>query len=544
MFTKFLIKKRIHPKHKRILKKKYYHSDQKSTFFNDKVKTPIENFHQIPKLELMDSMVNACSKTIPISLENTALIGVQHILETTGTLLFGLGELGIKYDNMYLIGKNYSTSPLVAGAIRKKGIHLFEDERVEAPGEYESACRKGIQKLWNKFIEEAKRKNIENVIILDDGARAFCGMPSEVIYNFRVAGVEQTKGGTYNPSVKNVNFPLIEVATSAAKQKLESPLIAEVVIKKLEPLISNYLSSHHKKPIFGIMGSGHIGKAILNYLVFSGYQVIVYDELQSALNGVRSITKQASSAEELIKQADCIIGCTGKDVFPNIDINEIEQDKVFVSCSSEDREFLSLLKQINQTLHVEIDPLEDIVFKTNNGSKIRVLKGGFPFNFDRQPWNVTAQDIAMTQGLLFGACIQAILAIQRFSTLSPSTPQLHQHFKNEPSRQMLNPYLQRQVAKFWIENHLRVKLENEPAYHFLSKNVHQWMSILSPEVQKSVEDDLFKTFFHPYSKQALQKFDDVQWICENSGGLYLDYPAFKKIEFKHHDSDSTQKKKI
>jgi len=86
-----------------------------------------------------------------------------------------------------------------------------------------------------------------------------------------------------------------------------------------------------------------------------------------------------------------------------IDVLDIaKKDKVFVSCSSEDKEFLSLLRVIAQNSPA-VDPMTDVSCVSYSGSKILVLKGGFPINFDRTPSCVPARDIELTRGLLLGA---------------------------------------------------------------------------------------------------------------------------------------------
>jgi len=56
--------------------------------------------------------------------------------------------------------------------------------------------------------------------------------------------------------------------------------------------------------------------------------------------------------------------------------------KTLISCSSEDKEFLSLLRVINNTSLNVFDPLDDIEYISEFGAKIHLLRGGFPVNFD------------------------------------------------------------------------------------------------------------------------------------------------------------------
>ena len=69
-------------------------------------------------------------------------------------------------------------------------------------------------------------------------------------------------------------LPVVNVAYSAAKQILESPMIAKAVIKKLDQILLRDI----KNSICGVVGLGAIGRAIIQKLLSLGCKVVVYDK--------------------------------------------------------------------------------------------------------------------------------------------------------------------------------------------------------------------------------------------------------------------------
>lgn len=166
-----------------------------------------------------------------------------------------------------------------------------------------------------------------------------------MLINYKIIGIEQTCGGLYSPTLKSELIPVVEVASSALKRHFESPLIAEVAVHKLNNIIKQFNIA--KNLIFGIIGNGYIGSALAKHLIKLGYIVIVPDVKANVDLGEKynNRIKFVNGMEKVVLISDCIIGCTGTDCFKGLDIlSLIEKNKVFISFSSEDKEFRSLLK--------------------------------------------------------------------------------------------------------------------------------------------------------------------------------------------------------
>jgi hypothetical protein len=91
--------------------------------------------------------------------------------------------------------------------------------------------------------------------------------------------------------------------------------------------------------------------------------------------------------------------------------------KTFASCSSNDTEYRSLLmdphipwKPISDNL--EVCPVLEAIYPRRDLS-IRILRSGYPINFDNTPESIPKEDIQLTRALLFGAVLQSMEMITR-----------------------------------------------------------------------------------------------------------------------------------
>ncbi len=392
--------------------------------------------HYIPKLEIMDEMVRRAKKYLP-SLEKIAFIGAQHKLETTATLFQSMIELGANPKNMFFTGKSYSTCPAVEATIRGLGVRIFDDPKPLYPGGYSEACTKVIKAMWEEFEEHLKKTpNIEKIIILDDGARVVEELKFTTAISYPLVIIEQTRGGLYSAGLTDHGvFPMISVAQCATKKIIEAPLIATAILTRLEKVVQNL---NIDREIFGVVGNGSTGKMVANYLTEMGYKVIVYDQIITIKN--HSSIIMANNIEEIFKNCSVIFGCTGRDITEKLDLKSIvTRDQIWISGSSEDREFKSFLVT-NKDLFYDDD---DILYYLPNGKKITIKQGGFPFNFDKEPWNVSAPDIEVTQCCLLGGILQA--AVIELNCKSK--------YKIE-SQQQLNPYIQSFIVTTWGDREL------------------------------------------------------------------------------------------
>lgn len=443
-------------------------------------------FHQsapdlIPHLPVIDELVAVFTKLKAtlgdLGLERTVVIGMQHLLETTGTLVLdGLIGLGIKPNHIYLAGKSYSTSKIIENELLKKGIHIIPMNKPPEPGQYLECCIETVKEMWHRCIRNIAKESIDRIIVLDDGGRTSEYMPGFLRFEKYVGVIEQTRGGLYSTVLPRLPCRVIQVATCLTKKKFESKLIANAVSKALDSSINRLCLDIDM--VFGVIGNGDIGAAVVEKLVNKGFKVVVYDPNPKAFSSLKHKSLKfyrMDSIEALLVNADCIIGCTGRDILAGISITDLirGKKKFFMSCSSEDREFLSLLKMIAKNdRHTVHDTLGDIRYKIEGDTEVVIVNGGFPINFTRQPSSVPAHDIQLTRGLLLGSVIQAILDANK--------PIADGITINHSESCSVDPYIQRFVFNLWIKQQPEGRFEQE----------------------------------------LIANMQDISWIIKNSGGEY------------------------
>ena len=380
--------------------------------------TQAMRFCAIPNTESKMPVLEAVAKIGKefVNFEDTAFFSVQHILKTNVPLFKHLIEdFKAKPNNIYLSGKGYSDSTVAEHCLKKLGLRYFKLENsYTAAGQYQQHLRNHLKQVWHHFIDNLEKQNIKSLIIIDEGGHALETMPNFLCFEYAMAGIEQTRGGLYSPAVNSLPFPLIEVASSAIKRHLESPLIVEAILKKLQTALGAR-ADIHAKTVFGVIGNGAIGASVTPYLLERGYTVLAYDENKDAFNGfLHKNLYRVQNVNALIDRADYILGCTGKDTLKGSSLlDNATHHQKFISCTSEDKEFYSLRKTMDTQSSIELNNRGDIVYHSKMGAKITLVNGGFPVNFDQSGESVPATDIQLTRALMLGACIQAGLAASK-----------------------------------------------------------------------------------------------------------------------------------
>lgn len=375
-------------------------------------------------------------------LKKTAVFYVHHALQTSVNLVEGIIELGARRHNIFVLDKHYSKCPDVADKIADLGVYYQPCSAQTSLGGFSNSFIRDINWLWLK-VSEKLDADIEEILILDHGGHALSYIPYPLLEKYKVVGVEKTTGGLINLDGRRSlpPFPVINVAGCAAKKVLESPLIAQAVVTKLLPLFP--LASENLT--CAVVGYGSIGRAIAQKLRSLGHRVIVCDtnkeQLKTAkINNGLPVTNELTSA---LASADYIFGCSGHDITAESlePFRLCSKGKTLISCSSEDKEFLSLIQSISQNTNKKrpILPLSNLSYKTDLGATINIVNGGFPVNFDSSGESVPAQDIQLTRTLVLAAVVQAVNFFR------------NEHLLGASGIYKLDPSLQQFVTKAWLD---------------------------------------------------------------------------------------------
>ncbi len=388
-------------------------------------------------------------------LNKTAVFYVHHPLKTSINVIDALIHLGAKPEHLFILGKRYSECESVVAALVQKGVYYQPCSLQTGIGQYSYSFIRDINWLWAKVVETLDAQ-VEKILIMDHGGHAITYLPLVLLEHYKVIGMEKTTAGFINSKRQGIPpIPVIDVANSAAKRFLESPLIAEAVVNK----IVSYLPENMNDFVFGVVGLGAIGKAVVNRLHQLGCRLVVHDidsEQQHFIDNKNILFTHELSA--LISSADYIFGCSGRDISEG----QLEQlrlatrNKTLISCSSEDKEYLSLLQMINQQAPSLFDPLDDIEFKSEFGASINLVRGGFPVNFDHTGESVPANDIQLTRSLVLAAVLQASDYLNDASI--------------ECGVYALDAAYQRFVIHEWFKHQNELRFDGEQVSHFLDED--------------------------------------------------------------------------
>lgn len=343
-----------------------------------------------------------------VDYNNYHIISVQHLLRSTGSLFEALIDIGFNPKNIYLTGKIYSTHKETKELLKNDlGINIIESTIKEDLGQYSQGLKEDINQMWRLLLENTQDISKSKIIILDDGGHILKSVDKELLKKYNIYGIEQTTSGIKEAGSFE-NFPIIDVAGSAAKVLIEPNLVSEAVNIQLHDQFINF-----QKNKIGIIGYGHIGKAIAKEYEEKGYQIFVFDNKKKIKESNTNITV-CENSWELYLNSEIIIGATGDDITDNRWITQSNEDKIFMSVSSGDIEFNKLIQNSRFTdLNSEENlkkpiPLRIKQLNTDTGHKLIMLRGGMVSNFTGSADSSPGKYIQITRGLLFSAIIQIL----------------------------------------------------------------------------------------------------------------------------------------
>jgi hypothetical protein len=387
-------------------------------------------FSKIATLELLEYVLfeRGCKLS---NLSNVAIISVQHLVESTGSLFKSIITLGIAPENIWVTGKLYSNNTLTIKRIKALGIQVQNSSDSSAVGSFHNSFLSDCVRLWESFDKHIAARGVQRIIILDDGGHLISTLPDKMLGKYCLIGVEQTTSGIeLNRSSK---ISIVNVAGSAIKRYVEPAFISQAVLQKLRRYLLN-----SKPTEIGIIGLGNIGTALARDLS-SYYSVSVFDNHeQFATCDLRNV-KIKSSADELFYDCDLVIGATGTDISKEHWLKTATTDKTLISVSSGDIEFKRLLTASSRYLDRPIhSSLDNVIIQMENGHTLTILRGGTPINFDNNLHSVLPEYIQLTRALLLLGVIQAIEE-------SVSLCERKLFVK-------LNASWQRKILKHWVES--------------------------------------------------------------------------------------------
>lgn len=420
-----------------------------------------------PHLPLL-SLIERCAKKLHLNC--SLLVGGQHLLTETGCLLESIARFGICRENIEILGKPYSSNPKVAERLASIGFHAEIPEGTWLRGYYSKFFTTAVARKIRVFENVTLNSPTDIQIVLDDGGFCLAQMAKRIRKNPVVVGIEQTTSGLTQIGRGKFAFPVISVATSCAKQLIEPAIVLRAVENKLAKRLKGFRSQKH----VGVIGLGSIGSRIARGFLEKGAQLFVYDKNLDVMRRFLSGNKTAipcGNASSVVENAEMIFGCAGFETLPRGCWTKLGTgQKILVSCSSGDIEFQALLRYGRGKPQDPADPFSPVDFQFKDLA-LRILEGGFPITFDRVPISAPLAEMQMTRALLLGAVIQAVVCADKRRSRNGRL-------------EMLHPVIQKFVVNQWVK--------------------------LNPNRRKD------------YSPEILARFQDEEWIRENSEGTFLE----------------------
>lgn len=348
----------------------------------------------LTELPLLDRFAHI--RNLPLK-EDVLVIAHTHILGSAYPLFRHLAAVA-GYQNIFLMDKPYSTIPAVADKVVEMGAELTRVSMKKGLS-YEFAVQDSIKVLWDKVLLHLKKVAISRIVIIDDGADILANIPWKDLEGIDVIGVEQTTRGVVRlREGYGIYPPVINVAGSALKKEIESTFIAQGIAQEVKVLTKKV----GKKSI-GVVGTGNIGKQIIAELEKSKVEVNYYDF--SNFNAMGSSRKgKVTSVSEIVEKNDIIVGATGKDFLRGVVLDKARGEKYFISASSADVEFYSILNRAG----FPSDSFETVTLKSHPGLILNILNGGYPINFNRKKEIEKVEDMQLTRTLLFAGFVEAL----------------------------------------------------------------------------------------------------------------------------------------
>lgn len=325
-----------------------------------------------------------------VDLSDIAIVACQHLLGTQLALVDELIARGLPPQNLFLIGKSYSTNPRVCDAFRTRGVRVSPlsdayDSHIAFDNQFSVAATEFLEET----IAEIRRLKLERVIVLDVGGGLLSmAEPMMRAFSIPAIGIEQTSSGHRFLRAWTLNFPLIDVARSRAKE-WEAVFLAELTSVRMRQYIDQ---ASLQTPRILIVGQGIVGRRLKEVLQ-PNYEVRSYDRHDS-----KSYRK--GSLIDHIKDVDIVIGATGETVLRANDFSNRGQDLHLISLSSSDREFDAV--ELRRTLPKTSDPHRDCVL-----GRVRLLNSGFPLNFDGSEVSLPPHRAQLVVSMILLAIYQA-----------------------------------------------------------------------------------------------------------------------------------------
>lgn len=334
---------------------------------------------------------------------DTAIVAVQHMLWQTVDLFRAICNLGVRHENIFALGKVYSTAPEVIDTLRTLGVTIAASSK-PPPGYFDEYFSQDVRRFWEIVQSGLSRRNIKRIIVLDDGGECIKHTPPDLTRQYAIGGVEQTTQGITLFKEQPPPYGLASWARAAVKLYIGSSIFSQQLITNLRREFLNGQLLQAKQ--VGIMGLGSIGVAMAKFLLRDSNKVFFYDRdanLRIPRYLQRRITR-LDSLEQLITSCEYVFGCTGKNPFKDTWPMKYRPGIILISGSSGDQEFGPIIRDLKQYPSFNVHPVSLDITCDGPWGPIFIPYQGYPYNFILRDGEAVPTRIVQleTGGLLAG----------------------------------------------------------------------------------------------------------------------------------------------
>lgn len=323
------------------------------------------------------------------SLKGIAIIGAQHLMESSLEMFRVFVNLGLDPLNTYLMGKCYSTDESVVKDFRDERFNIYEGSfYFDSHEKYDETYQREMKVFATTAFLKLQKGSISKLIVIDDGGYLIDIIHKLNINNIPIVCIEQTSSGFNYLMETTLSYPIINVARCKAKLDLETPFIFSSFFERLCFNLDKDLFHRDK---FLILGNGTIGKFFKKKLEEYNYDANIFD----------AKFDQEDRLISLLNGSNIIIGASGYTSLRYEFYKHLKSNTTLASISSSDREF-------------DACKFRRLFSKTNKSHKnfikdgINLLQSGCPINFWKTRNNIDLEYIQITLAMLMGAVFQAV----------------------------------------------------------------------------------------------------------------------------------------
>lgn len=361
------------------------------------------------------------------------LILVQHQLVDQVAMVDALIELGADPADMYWLDIPYTSNARIREHLVQNSNSIEAHFRTCADYRVLDAYEPYQHGRAVKVLLDLMSESASPCLVLDDGAYIVKALSavSRSRWPGSIGIVEQTTRGIIkidgSAAMRAVSqsLPMVDVAASEPKRKLEPPFIAMAVCASLDRALRPLLRGRPAGRAL-VCGYGAIGEQVATYLAaqfgIDKSRIYVHDRNSDRMDLARRRCFAVWDPSDLEQRFDLVIGCSGQASLRLGDRAYLADGALLASASSgavelSRREFVELADACEfDDVEILREHLDERDLHANVDIRLvdrtaTFVNAGFPVNFDGRAATIPARYFQVTPLLMTAAAVQSAEAV-------------------------------------------------------------------------------------------------------------------------------------